>query len=645
MNRDKQNIRIEPGRGTREGAAVVHAGRVTRQTTDVAALIPASVLNPELALRSRRRRRIAMTGMTALVLAGSGVAVANASTTQAPGYRTASVATQSVDAVLNAVASIEPVSQASVAFPVSGTVATVDVALGDAVTAGETVATLDTASLLQALHEQQSNLANAQLLLTEALAGHDISGLTGAGGPGATGFADTSAGSATFSLLAVTTSDDTDLVGAQQAVLSGQQAVDSALAAASTAMSAATAVCDAIGIDATSDASSVLSSLTACQTALGAVLTAQNTVSSAQTALASASTALDTLLAGRTAAVTTGDAGSTTSTATPSDVTPTTTTPPSATSVDPAGTVDPATSPAVVGDPSATGPGATSDSTVPTGGGSGSPGGGASAGGGGAAAGGGGGGGAVTSPPSAADLIAYQSSVDAAAAAVAAAEQAVARAAVASPIDGTVIAVNIAPGDSETAASTTQNIVIQGAGGFEASTTIALADVPGVSIGQSATVLPDGATVALTGQVVSISAVPDSSTSYGVVIALDGHPTSLDNGAIGSASIVTGTTNAAVAVPTSAIATDGSTHTVRIVDGATTTVTRVQVGVVGNTWTEITNGLTVGQQVVLADLGAALPTSATASSNASTTGGGAGGAGFGGGPRGGFGGGAPGAAP
>lgn len=640
MNRNKQqNIRIEPGRGTRAGAAVVHAGRVTRPTTDVAALIPASVLNPKLALRSRRRRRIAMTGMTALVLAGSGVAVANASTTEAPGYRTASVATRSVDAVLNAVASIEPVSQASVAFPVSGTVATVDVALGDAVTAGETVATLDTASLLQALHEQQSNLANAQLLLTEAVAGHDISGLTGAGGPGATGFADTSAGSATFSLLAVTTSDDTDLVGAQQAVLSGQQAVDSALAAASTAMSAATAVCDAIGIDATSDASSVLSSLTACQTALGAVLTAQNTVSSAQTALASASTALDALLAGRTAAVTTGDAGSTTSTTTPSDVTPTTTTPPSATSVDPAGTVDPATSPAVVGDPSATGPGATSDSTVPTGGGNGSPGGG------GAAAGGGGGGGAVTSPPSAADLIAYQSSVDAAAAAVAAAEQAVARAAVASPIDGTVIAVNIAPGDSETAASTTQNIVIQGAGGFEASTTIALADVPGVSIGQSATVLPDGATVALTGQVVSISAVPDSSTSYGVVIALDGHPTSLDNGAIGSASIVTGTTNAAVAVPTSAIATDGSTHTVRIVDGATTTVTRVQVGVVGNTWTEITNGLTVGQQVVLADLGAALPTSATASSNASTTGGGAGGAGFGGGPRGGFGGGAPGAAP
>ena len=53
------------------------------------------------------------------------------------------VADHDVDAVLNGVATIEPVSQATVAFPVSGTVASVDVEVGDRVAVGQTLATLD----------------------------------------------------------------------------------------------------------------------------------------------------------------------------------------------------------------------------------------------------------------------------------------------------------------------------------------------------------------------------------------------------------------------------------------------------------------------------------------------------------------------
>ena len=53
------------------------------------------------------------------------------------GYRTAKVATQAVDEVLDAVATVEPVSQATVAFPVAGTVAQVDVAVGDTVAVGD----------------------------------------------------------------------------------------------------------------------------------------------------------------------------------------------------------------------------------------------------------------------------------------------------------------------------------------------------------------------------------------------------------------------------------------------------------------------------------------------------------------------------
>jgi macrolide-specific efflux system membrane fusion protein len=68
----------------------------------------------------------------------------------------------------------------------------------------------------------------------------------------------------------------------------------------------------------------------------------------------------------------------------------------------------------------------------------------------------------------------------------------------------------------------------------------------------------------------------------------------------------------------------------------------VTVGAVGDTWTEIKSGLTAGQRVVLADLSAPLPSSATQSTAQNGTGnfpgrffsgGGFGGGGFLTGPR------------
>jgi HlyD family secretion protein len=59
----------------------------------------------------------------------------------------------------------------------------------------------------------------------------------------------------------------------------------------------------------------------------------------------------------------------------------------------------------------------------------------------------------------------------------------------------------------------------------------------------------------------------------------------------------------------------------------------VQTGAVGEAWTEITDGLEVGQTVVLADLDAPLPSSATNAQGTGSSFGGPGG--FGGaGPRG-----------
>jgi RND family efflux transporter MFP subunit len=247
--------------------------------------------------------------------------------------------------------------------------------------------------------------------------------------------------------------------------------------------------------------------------------------------------------------------------------------------------------------------------------------------------------------------VAAQQSVDAATAAVNAAQQAVDQATITSPIAGSVVAVNMKAGDQVSATSSTENVVIEGSGGYQVSTTVNVDDIPQVAIGQDATVAPDGTRKTLDGKVVAISVTPASSTTsttlYRVVVGLTDPSASLQDGATGTVSIVTKQARAAVAVPTSAITTTGRRHFVTVISGGTATLTPVQVGVLGTRWTQITSGLDAGQRVELANQNQPLPGSATSSSNGtqSTTtpfgrlGGGLGGVGGGGfGGRGGRGG-------
>jgi multidrug efflux pump subunit AcrA (membrane-fusion protein) len=541
------------------------------------------------------KRRIAIAIVVAVLVS---VFVANrAFATGGSHYRSATVTARSIDATLTGVATIEPTSQASVAFPVSGTVASVGVKVGDPVTVGETVATLDGKSLQATLDSKQATLAQAQLTLQQALSGQQTTRSSGAGTSGAssssssggTSSLSSSGSSATQQSLRLGKGDtgavallslylastDPDVAAKQQAVIQAQQAVDAAIAAASNATSSATTVCAAMSSPPTS------AELTACQTALSAVSSAQHAVKSAQDALVSASNALDALLEQR-------------ANASPPTTTPATSAPPSSTS---RGT-----------------------------GGSGLSGGTA---GGGAAAGGG-------SSPSAADLASDQKAVDAAYAQVAVAQHALSQAIVATPIDGTVVAVHLAVGDTVTAASSTANIVVQGPGGYEVSTTISVDRIPEVRVGQAATVVPDGTDRAIPGKVAYVSVVPESSgttTSYLVVVGLSKNKARLNNGSGGTTSIVTDHATAALAVPSSAVRTTGARHTVDVLDGDTTKTVGVNVGVVGERWTEITKGLAPGQQVALADLSQALPGSATSSSTGTTRPGGLGGVfpgGFGG---------------
>ena len=537
-----------------------------------------------------RRRALVVLAIVAVVIA---VVATRAVASGGPSYQSATIEDRAVGAVLEGVATLEPVSQAAIAFPTSGTVASVSVKVGDHVTAGETVAALDTTSLEQSLHEKEAALASAQLNLEKATSGQSVSlpNSSGSGGTGGSGnfsgngsnatLKSTRTGGFSTGIVLTAATSDPELQQAQQAVLHAQHQVDVAIAASSAALDHATAVCAQVGVDPSTTTTTTTApvsttvptdALAACQQALNDVLTAQKAVQTAQASLVDASQAYDDLLAERAA-----NSGS---------------------------------------------------GSIPSGGSTtgGATTGGASAGASGAQ-GSGGFGGASTgagSTPSSADLVAFQKAVDAAQDQVAVAQQALAQATIASPIEGTVVSVTLVPGDTVTAASTTANVVVKGGGGFQATSSVSVTKVAKVKVGQSATVLPDGAKTPLTGKVVAISAAPTSSSSsatatYRVVVALDATKETLQNGATADLTVLTASTKAGLAVPTSAITTTGTRHTVTVLDGDTTRVVTVRVGTMGPTWTVVERGLTSGQQVVLADRAAALPSSATASASSSTS--------------------------
>jgi RND family efflux transporter MFP subunit len=531
------------------------------------------------------------------LIAGAGLLVQVDSSEEAGNYRTAAVAAQEIEQTYTGVATIEPVTQAEVTFPTSGTVEGVEVAVGDTVSMGDTLATLDSEQLEETLRQRQAGLAQAELVLAVALDGDDPTSVT-------SGVLDVSVEETAIVLLALYTPEETatiitashlddDIAAAQQAVLDAQQAVDAAMTDASAALDQATLICDAVDVD----------TVEACRTALDEVIAAQQAVNQAQAELAAAVDTLDALLAEWAEEL--EDQSSTTTTTVPDSTTTTTPDTPTTTIPGSTTTTTPGTAPDT-GTPPSTGvppDGGTPDVSIPD---DRQP-----------AGGGGNLGGATveTESPSSEDLIAYQSAVDAASLQVEVATQALAQAIIVSPITGTVTAVNIETGDDITGASDTETIVIEGSGGYEATLMVSINDIDEIEVGQSTTLVADGSTESVAGEVVQISSIPAeaNTTTYRVTVGLDDQASTLHNGNIGNIGIVTGNAESVMAVPTSAISLDGTSHTVSVVntDGTLTTVT-VQVGVVGGTWTEITSGdLSIGQQVVLADLDEPLPGSAT----------------------------------
>jgi macrolide-specific efflux system membrane fusion protein len=88
--------------------------------------------------------------------------------------------------------------------------------------------------------------------------------------------------------------------------------------------------------------------------------------------------------------------------------------------------------------------------------------------------------------------------------------------------------------------------------------------------------------------------------SYAVTVSLPTLPKGLRSGQSATVSVTTGSRSNVLTVPSSAITGSGSNHTVTVVAGGQQTRTPVEIGLEGDQLTEVTSGLTAGQQVLLA---------------------------------------------
>src|SRR4051795_12310471 len=97
-----------------------------------------------------------------LLIIGTAVAMASAGRSAADRYRTVAVSRDTVDVTVQSVGTISPVNQADLRFPTTGTVTGVSVEVGQHVTPGQELGTIDPTALQTQLAQAQSTEATAR---------------------------------------------------------------------------------------------------------------------------------------------------------------------------------------------------------------------------------------------------------------------------------------------------------------------------------------------------------------------------------------------------------------------------------------------------------------------------------------------------
>lgn len=518
---------------------------------------------PLITPRSRRWRRVGGAGV-AVVLAGAGVLGWQLSRgAVVSGYRTTVAGSGSVQKGIDLTGSVEPVDRATLSFGVTGTVATVTVAVGQQVSAGQTLATLTPASLDKQVTLDDATLRAAQANLAadesaqRADAADDHAG--SATDPAATDPATSDPATPSGTAVSATGGGASKVAAAQQALTTAQQAVDTDKQTAAAALATAQAACGQT-TQTTPSSSSTRSSTSgtvptakACSSDLAAALSAQEALATAQAALAEAETALAVLLSGTTSPA----GGSSGAGHAPTTAARTTTAH--------TGTAHTGTK-----------------ASVQT---------------------------ASTPEAMAATVATDQASVDSDEATLIAAEQSVVEATLKTPVAGTVGALDLVKGQSAGGAQAVVATIVS-EDSFEATALLSAAQVQEVALGDRASVQVDGRTGTLEGTVVRVGPVDTSAgDDYPVIVTLPQGAPRLFTGSLAHVTVTVERVDDVLCVPTSAVHTDGAGNTgVYVLHNGRQERVHVKVGLVGQAKTQILGGLRAGEAVVLAVLTKPLPT-------------------------------------
>jgi multidrug efflux pump subunit AcrA (membrane-fusion protein) len=534
--------------------------------------------------RGRRRRRrnttIAIALAVVLCAAGGGVAFA-ATRGTAVNYRTATAATGDVTETVSLSGTVASVNRRDVAFEVAGTVGAINVAVGQKVAAGDTLATMNPDSLTAAVTKAQQTVTKATETLTTDLASQ-TAGATSSASAKSTPVTQPTQSSAASSAIQSATKD---VASAQQKLLAQYTVASASLSTTEGLVTSSDPSCKPF-LDATLNAPSSTSSgtsstptptpspsgtpdpltaaqhaLAVCQTAITGVLASQQTTTAAQKEVQTLAAALNDSIAALTKALqSSASAGASTGASTPSSQSAT--------------------------------------ASAPS----------ASASGGSTAA-------------SAATILADEAAITAANAQLTIAQNGQALGNLTSPIAGTVAAVSITPGSTVTAGSSTAIITVIGDGGYVVNSTAALTAVTKLKMKQSVEISVTGSSTKLAGTVSSIglSNVSTSTTpSYTVTVAVTDKNATMLNGASARLAVTAATASSVLTVPTSALHRRSTTYLVDVLKDGNVIPTTVKIGASGDQLTEITSGITKGSVVILADINST--TIGTATNTTTSTG-------------------------
>lgn len=500
--------------------------------------------------RTRRFRWPALV-VAGVLVAGSGTAYAVTNEGSTGNYRTVRATKGDVEQVLSTSGTVDAARRADLEFATSGTVASVKVAVGDTVKAGQVVATLDTATLEAAVIRAKASVAKAVAQLesdedAQAQAVSDAASSPQASSPKGNDSPSSGGGDTAATLAA--------LKAQQEAVTKAQTAASAAISAAKDALAAQTQACaDAYQDQPTADPTDAAQDQatddnTACATALAAVQARQDDVADAQDTLATALSTLAATLSHALATLTTSQ------------------TPTGSAAARSSASAETSDTPSASSDPTS---------------------------------------GTVT----AAQLAADQAQIEQARADLVDARQQLRQAVLRSTRSGRVVALDLAKGDTVSAGDTVATVV--GGRAVTIETTVAESRIGQVKVGQKVRVTMPGETDTAEGAVTAIGLVADSSSgtaSYPVTVSVEDPAISLPAGSQAMLSIVVSTATDVVTVPTSAVTRrgDGDSAVVQTWDGSTLSRKSVTIGTVGAREVEITDGLSAGDEVVLADIDEAI---------------------------------------